>query len=151
MIAEIKVEANKDGAVGQFDIGPSSFTFLKNLFGSFERYRWHRLHIYYKPAVGTTAKGLVSYGADYTIKKVSQTRVQISSLTPNASHAVWADSTAKPLVIPSNMLQSRSWYTAEGDGVDKFTARLCWAVNADPGLIGELWVSYDVEMSGTRA
>lgn len=157
MVLDLKVAANAATAAGQFTLGPSAFTFLQNLYGSFERYRWHSLAVYYKPAVGTTTNGLVSYGVDYTAAKTGLTRTQISALTPNASHAVWCDSTTKPLVVPRNMLMSREWYVDAGDGdkVDKATGNLCWALTTTATKaeqhIGEIWVTYDVELAGTRS
>lgn len=155
MVREVTVAANATSASGQFALGPPSFAFLKNLYGSFERYRWHSLSVYYKPAVGTTTNGLVSYGIDYTASKTDQTRVQISTFTPNASHAVWADSTNKQLVVPKNMLMSREWYVDGGDTVDKVTGNICYAATTTAPsaktVLGELWVKYDVELAGTRS
>lgn len=151
LVREIKTSAAGEYK-DQFDLNPTSFTFLKNLYGSFERYRWHKIHVYYKPAVGTTTDGLVSYGFDYTLSKTGLSRPQISALTPNTSHAVWADSTARPLVVSNAMLMSRAWYVDGGDSVDKSTARCCIAANSSPSkVLGEIWVSYDIQMSGTRA
>lgn len=152
LVKEVHTDAN--GAVRVFvDLLPDNFTFLGTVWKAFERYRWHSLRIFYKPAVGTTASGLVSYGIDYTITKNNIDRAAIAALTPNVSHALWNDSTKRPLVIPASMLQSRTWYLASGDAVDKCAGRLCIAASGATGVqfVGEIWASYDVTLSGTRS
>lgn len=147
--------SNASSAVGHIDLLPDSFPFMKAVFAAFDRLKWLKLHMYYKPAVGTVYGGLVSFGMDWDFSSVDVNRSKISGFSPNCTIAAWADGENRPLVIPPNKLMSRSWYTPrQGDWVDKGPGKIHWAINGkrDAGetTIGELWVSYTVQMFGTN-
>lgn len=135
---------------------PKSFAFLATLFNSFERIKYVKLHISYRPAVGTTQGGMVSYAIDWTSSQKDKDRKALSSFTPNCAHAAWQDTSSKPLVLPPSRLQSRVWYLNNdgADLVDRAPGRLLYAVDASSSVelvVGELWVDYEVVLSGTKS
>lgn len=155
LVTSLVVKAGKSNASGHVDLLPSSFKFLAGLYTSFERVKYHKLHVFYRSAVGTTQGGMVTYAIDWTLDVGDKDRVALSSYTPNMSHAVWHN--PAPLVLPPSRLQSRQWYinTVDGDITDKGPGRVLWAVDAGATnvdlVVGELWVDYDVTMSGTKS
>lgn len=155
MVRTIKLAANKVDVSDYIDLIPSNFSFLKTFADVFERIKWHTLHVYWKPAVGTTYGGLVAYAVDWDSVGSLANRQQISAYTPNVSHAVWQDGQRQPLVLPPARLMSRQWYTPEsGDAVDKQPGRLMISASGTSStaetLLGELWVQYTVTLSGTK-
>lgn len=130
---------------------------MKGIAPCFERSRWQRCNIYYKPAVGTTYGGLVAYGADwnFSMEKDKVTRLIATSLTPNSTHAVWADTQPRPLRLPANLLNSRKFYNHNGaKGIDAGPARIVWSATGTSGTkettLGEIWCDYKVTLSGTQ-
>lgn len=154
LLVSLAIKSEGGQLTGTIDLVPGEFSFLKGISGSFERYRFEKLHLFYKPAVGATVGGMVSMGADWTLKYTQPTRAKISGFTPNMTSAVWQDTETKPLVLPKTRLQSRQWYVPEGDAEDKGPARLLYAVDsaeAKGKTVGEIWVAYTVKFSGTKA
>lgn len=155
MLGELTLPASAVDNMGHFDLLPSSFSFLKSLFKSFDRVKWHKLNLYYKPAVGTTYGGLVSLGMDWDFASRDVSRSTMSGFTPNASFAAWSDTEKSPMVLPANRLQSRAWYTPNnGEYVDKGPGKIHWAVKGDSGAtsktFGEVWATYTVSLMGTN-
>lgn len=156
LLGTVKVASNATSATGHFDILPDSFSLLKTIAASFDRIQWKRLNVYYKPAVGSTVGGLVTVGMDWdwsTSDNVN--RAKISGLTPSFTCAVWQDNESKPMVLPSQRLMSRLWYTPKiGEYVDKGPGKLHWAADIEAfkaeKVFGELWVDYSVIMQGTN-
>lgn len=136
------------------DLQPMNFAFMRSLSKAFERIQWLSCHIYWKPAVGTTAGGLVSYAIDWDSDANNVSRTDMSGYTPVLTHAVWQDSQKTPMVLPPSRLMSRKWYLFDhsgADNVDKQPGRLLVsAETTDPMLVGELWIRYHVKFSGTR-
>lgn len=155
LIDSLRIPANSSAAHGHIDIIPDSFSFLKNLFKSFERLRWKKFNVYYKPAVGTSYGGLVTVGVDWDFSGTGDTRTQVASYTPTFTVAAWADNQNRPMVLPPNRLQSKNWYTPRSDDwEDKGPGRLAWAVegagNTNEVTLGEIWVAYTVQFMGTN-
>lgn len=156
LLKTITLSANSGDATGEVDLFPSSFSFLKGLYKSFDRLRWNSLEFYYKPAVGTTYGGLVSMGIDWDFVGTGvYSRQQISALTPTSTCAAWADTQNTPMRLPANRIQSRMWYTPQsGENVDKGPGSLAWAASGTTETkattLGEIWVRYSVTMSGTN-
>nr|QKN22640.1 coat protein [Erysiphe necator associated sobemo-like virus 1] len=158
LAATVKLNVSEQSANGAIHIVPDSFTFLKGIGKSFDRFRWSKIHFFYKPAVGTTYGGLVSIGIDWDSQAGVQDRQQISALTPNRAFSAWSDTEKSPLVLPTNRLQSREWYLPHrenADDIDKGPGILKWAVDGEKTTtgktIGEIWVDYSVSMSGTNS
>lgn len=156
LIRTVQVPAKQKTATDYVDLCPSSFTFLKSLYESFERIKFLKMHISFKSAVGTTQGGMVTYAIDWTLQASGKSRQALSGYTPNCSHPVW-ESPKQKLVLPQAKLQSRAWYVnnSEADAIDRCPARLLIAVDAAAGdtplIVGEVWVDYHVIMSGTKA
>lgn len=136
-------------------LAPKSFKFLAGIAKSFERSRWLKMHVFYRPAVSVTKGGLVALGVDWdgASEIATLTREQISTFTPSQHFAVWKDTAANPMILPPSKLQSRIWYQHNTSvDVDAAPARLRVCVEATEvksQLIGELWVAYEIQMQGT--
>lgn len=156
LVRTIKMPAGKGEVVDYIDLVPSNLAFLKTFIAVFERIKWHKCHIYWKPAVGTTYGGLVAYAIDWDSSgNTSLNRSQVCAYTPNASHAIWQDSQRTPLVLPAAKLMSRQWYTPDvGEIVDKQPGRVMIAASGTSSnseqVLGELWAQYTVTLAGTR-
>lgn len=157
LLQSIKLEANKDTSTGMIDLIPTSFSFLKSLSASFDRLKWNKLRVYYKPAVGTVYGGLVSYGMDWDFATNPSNRESVASLTPSVTCAAWQDTESKALMLPTNRLQSRAWYlpnTDDAKPLDKGPGRLLWGATGKKEstvtVLGEIWVEYSVTMQGTN-
>lgn len=153
----ISLNVTNDGlGVSAFvPIIPANMNFLKK-FSMFDRVRWNKLEFFYKPCVGSTTDGSVSYGVKWAFDaQAKKNRGDISQLTPNASHAIWFDGEARPMRCPLQKLRTRMWYdpgdtsdnVEQGPGVFYVSAD---APDKKKGfLIGEIWVDYSVTLMGT--
>lgn len=152
LLTTVEVKAGTSSVLSQVDLEASKFKFLASLYNSFERIKFHRLAIVYKSAVGTTVGGMITYAIDWTCSSDPKDRATLSSYTPNMSHPVW-ESPKAGIQLPAARLQSRAWYVnnSAADIVDRCPARLLYAAEAAPQVVGEIWVEYDVTMSGTKA
>lgn len=138
---------------GSAAIHPDRIPFLKTLFRIFERVRWHDVRFCYKPAVGTTQGGLVTYGIDWDCTTAAATRATIACYSPSATNAIWADTTNRPMVLPQSRLNSRLWYTpyAGGNDIEKTPGYFVYAGEGPANTsVGEFWVTYTVTCMGTR-
>lgn len=159
LVRSLTVKASKTSAIDYFDLLPENFEYLKQISTAFERVQWMSCQLFWKPAVGTTFGGLVTYAVDWDSDLGANVgRAKLSAYTPVVSHAVWQDSQKTPLVLPPSRLMSRTWYLfshSSADVVDKQPGRIgiaadCSASNSDV-LLGEMWVRYSVKFSGTRS
>lgn len=143
------VSTNDSGVgKGNVELQPKSFTVANKFAALMERYKFNKLVIEYRPLVGSTVGGAVSFGIDWNATLVDKDRAQISGLSPNVSCAVAA--TTK-LNLPVSQLQARKWLVLTGtsDSVDTKVGRLLFAVTGDKNKsMGEFWVHYIVEMQG---
>nr|AYP67543.1 hypothetical protein [Blue fish point virus] len=153
MLTELKA-LKASAATGHVDLTPDSFSFLKGLAKSFDHVKWVKLNIFYKPAVGTSFGGLVSFGIDWDWSTpAGADRKKISALTPNVSFAAWSDTQAKPLALPVSKLQAMPWYSPTATSWPlKGPGKLHWSAAAvtEDRVVGELWASYTVKMTGTN-
>lgn len=120
----------------------------------------------WRPAVGTSTNGLVTYGVrfmdDRTAKSTDASRVAISGLYPVCDHPVWQSS---QLVVPQDLLMSRAWYATvpklgdtpdpgAADSIDLAPGTLAIGITAPEmataALVGEVWVHYTATLDGTR-
>lgn len=155
LLSTVKMPANATEATGHIDLVPDSFAFLKTVFSSFDRVRWTRIGIHYKPAVGTSYGGLVSFGMDWDFQSADVNRAKISGFTPNATIAAWGDTEKTPMTLPQNRLQSRAWYLPRATSwEDRGPGKIHWAANGTKAntetTLGEFWVTYTVLMYGTN-
>lgn len=144
---------SKDDYITKFNIKPSAFKFLSNLGNSFERSRWLKLSLVYKPAVSLTTSGLVTMGVDWDATSAYTKREQVAAYTPSSTFAVWQDTEKQPLILPPGKLQSRQWYNHHSATVgDWGPGILVVGVTGAKSLtVGDIYVSYTIQMMGTRA
>lgn len=138
------------------------FPFLQNLARVYTRLKWERMVFEWRPAVGTTTNGILTYGVrlmdDNTTPPTS--RIQISALSPVNDHPVWQTSF---MPVPSELLQSRKWYAIQRAGtgvtnpdlVDLGPGSLQYGFTVDTSandrMYGEFWISYTVTLDGCRS
>lgn len=148
-LSDLKVDANKTDASFVSSLDVRSFPWLKKIAGAFEQVIWHKAKIIYRPAVGTTTDGLVTYGVDWSFSKPSGiTKTFVQSLTPFMDHAVWQS--PGDLVLPAARLQSRKSYVMDKNEIPGFlVAWLSVTSNAASKTYGELYIEYDVTLMGT--
>lgn len=140
------------------ELNVGSFPWLKNISGSFEQVQYHKLAFHYKPAVGTTASGLFMMGMDWNGKADmddnTKAMTAVSNSTPVVEVPLWQMAS---MVLPANKLQTRKSYVTQNSVevtyFDKAPGLLLVYVKGDAttqGLfIGNLWVEYEVTLSGT--
>lgn len=138
---------------GSFSLEATAPPFLKKLSASFERVKWLRCRVFYKTAASMMTPGLISIGCDWSWNNLAVTRKLIASYSPTVTSAVWKDC---GFVIPPARLQSRLWYSVQADNsVDAGPCKLVFAADCNGGesgvTIGELWIDYEVVLSGTTA
>lgn len=125
---------------------------LHKFAGIYERITWHSAKVWWRPSLGTTEAGMVTYGVDWDLKNTDAlTRAQIALYTPSASHAVWMDTSSKPLILPAARLSSRKimFFSQEANSIDGSPACLvALSTHAKGG--GEFWIEYTVTLSGVH-
>lgn len=156
-LREVKVGASGKVKIDYIDIVPAELTFLKQ-FSMFDRIKWNKLHLFYKPGVGANYNGFVSYGINWSfVHSMPSDRAGVSALTPNMSHAIWVDGENRPIVCPQAKLQTRPWFTPldSKDDAEKGPGRIIVAAESPSNnatteaIVGELWVDYSVTMTGS--
>lgn len=145
---------------------PVNLPWLSNVAKAFERCRWQSVRIEYRPAVGANTDGTVAVGFDWGSSNEAKEgdggawtlvraidRVGVLACTPNVDGPVWSKAS---LTIPSQRLQSRAWYEVPAaaptsDVYDFAPGSLVYYVQgAASKTLGEIWVHYRVQLSGTR-
>lgn len=159
LLVQVNTVANKDEKVYTKSLvpGPAFMPFLHRLSECYQRIRWLRMHITWRPACGTNTNGIITYGVAYNNTTQFLTRGDVTALTPVNDHPVWQASGNRPLVIPGEMLMSRKWYglnTTGADPFDKQVGTFVFGISHDVDPVarsrGEFWVNYSVEMEGTN-
>lgn len=159
LLVQVKTTPSSGESVFSVDLKPSTGTmpFLFRLATCYQRIRWARAHISWRPSCGTNTNGIISYGVAWNNTQALNTRELVTSLTPCNDHPVWQSTGVAPLVIPQDMLMSRKWYalnTNKADPFDQQMGRFYVGVSHDArGAAesrGEFWISYTVEMEGTN-
>lgn len=144
---ELLVSVTKSEAAS-FHIQSTNIPTLKRLSKIYERVKFHSLRIFWKPAVGTTESGMVTYGLDWDFHGLVSERAFIAQYSPSASHAVWCDTTQRPMVAPASRLQSRAWYrNNNADTVDAAVCDLVYKSDHQRGG-GEFWITYSCTLQG---
>lgn len=157
LLATVSLDANSSSSVANTPLSPSSLPFLKGLSKNFELFRWDRVSLFYKPAVGSTYGGLVTIGVDWDGANVPTTRAGVSALSPNRTVPAWQDSESTPMSLPLERLRSRPWYVPQSsasDTTDKYPATIVYALDGTSAknkqTVGEIWISYQCTMQGTN-
>lgn len=155
LLTTISIPANAAESKGHIDLIPDSFSFLKNVFSSFDRVKWLKLNLVYKPAVGTTYGGLITLGMDWDFGSEDVDRKTISGFTPSMTMSAWTDTERSPMKLPASRLQSRLWYLPRAsDFNDKGPGKIHWAASGTTAkaatTLGEVWADYTLVMYGTN-
>lgn len=152
------VKAATDGsASGTIKLQPSDFPFLKGLGKSFEKVKWTKIHVYWKPAGSLTTTGLLAIGVDWDADDdfKAPSRENILAYTPNISCPVREDCQRSPLKLPAVRLRQLGWLTPDGGGnpATRRPATLVYSLSSNissNNLVGEIYIDYAVQMTGTR-
>lgn len=165
LFATVTVESGQDfkGLTNLVSPSTNIMTFLYRLAKCYTRIRWNNLSFEWKPAVGTSQAGIITYGLrlmdDRANAKEPTSRAEVSALYPVNDHPVW-----QRAVLPVNkeLLMSRKWYATpatdnfSGDAVDLAPGSLVVGCQAPATttsnlFVGEFWVSYSVTLDGNRS
>lgn len=157
LLTTVTLAAEQAETLGSIPLVCGSFPYLKGLSASFDRVVFRKMHLWFKPAVGTTYPGRVSMGVDWDFKSKPTERKQLAGFTPTATAAAWEDTEKAQMVLPRSSLQSRTFYSTSGpktEYVDQGPGMLHWGVSGkeDPKIatISEIWAEYTVTLSGTN-
>lgn len=139
----------------------TSPSLLNGIAQSFERYRFTKVNIQYRPSTGTTSNGDVSVGVDWNCRVATAVTDAIAtSYYPNFSGALYDRNW---LEIPKGRIMSRLWLgtsksaPTNDQAYDVAPFALVWFLNtpgataAKPIVAGKLWISYDIVFDGPRA
>jgi hypothetical protein len=157
LLVQVVTTANKTESIFHQLLKPSAglMPFLFRLGSCYQRIKWRSLSVTWRPAVGTSTNGLITYAIAYNNQEIKD-RIGVTSLTPVNDHPVWQSGQSTPLVVPSNMLMTRTWYQLNGssDSFDQAVGTFYCALTHDSATAaesrGEFWIRYTVEMEGTN-
>lgn len=152
------VKAGDQGDINfTFKIEPDQFPFLAGLGKCFEKVRWQKIHVWWKPAASYQNSGMLAIGMDWDAADGMSPppRVSVLQYTPCISCHIRDDCQKSPLVIPPARLRTIGWLAPEGGGnpITRRPGTLCISVDSNmkkDELIGEVYIQYRVQMSGTR-
>lgn len=153
-------------AAGSVVLTPMALPWLKNLAQAFERVRWLKAVLEYRPLVGTSHDGSVAVGFDWmspTTKlsctdgqlhlTADPTKSGVLACTPSFDTPVWQRVPSVPL--PASRLMSRAWYEvgtaeeAKANAIDFAPGSISYVSTA--ASVGEIWIHYKVVLSGTHS
>lgn len=143
----------KQSTAGSVDLMCANLPWLSKLSACFDRIRWHRAILVWRPAVGTSTGGQLLMGPDWdsNISKVSAT--QVAALTPIYESPIWQGG---QLALPSSRLMTRKEYFIRQDKDKKTQVSECspcgilYSVTGTADQpAGHLWLDYDVTLFGT--
>lgn len=152
LVATIKVEAGKDTNSGKLAMTTGGdLPWLKVMANSFERSLWRSLRAEYRPACAMTQAGRFTMGFDWDWSGEATDRTKISAYQPNCGGVVFQ---ACSLSVPLGRGPQKWYYAKAADGVNKGPGELVWAVESaatEATVMGEIWITYTVVLSGPRA
>lgn len=126
---------------------------LSKLQGMFSRIRWHSLKVWWVGTTGMTVGGSVILAWDksgtYDAQSTLPERQQVAGTQPNVVVAGWENAVRQPLILSGAALQGAvgtGWYQKGAAFSDAFPAMLL--VNTSGGAKGDVWIEYDVSLSG---
>lgn len=137
---------------------PSSecLAWLSSLAGAWDRIVWHSIRVSWRAAVGTTTDGMVAYGLHWNPSRATAapTRAQVTACCPVKDHPIWQSTDSAPLVASAGSLQSRPFYTLRATDIAETTPCTIYLnVMGGPASkqVGEVWIHYDVTLTGPVA
>lgn len=124
-----------------------SLPWLNHLMGSFSRYQWEKLHVYYKGGVGANTNGRLAAGFDGNSKEAPKERSKVLTGFPVMDVRIWDDTQDRPMIFSKELLQSRLQYIISADDpADKGIGWLKVFANGITGDWGELWIDYKIHL-----
>lgn len=151
LVSSVGVKANVPSNKGALKLVASELPFLKTICNSFERLQFLKVRVVYKPLCGTVRDGGVTMGIDWNFDAPADTRAKIACYTPTQSGPVFKEFS---MTLPPGRLASRRYYMTSATGFDGGPGIVCWAIDAaskEDFVFGEIWVAYEVILSGTRS
>lgn len=150
---ELLQEVKDSTATAGILLKAGSFTWLSVVSSAFDRIKWHGCTVFWKPAVGTNQDGMMAFGADWNGTTTSLSRAKVLVLNPVFDGPVWQANSE--IVLPASQLMTRKEYDlTSATAFDSSPCSICYAhtvAASNPAkTLGEIWVSYDVTLSGTR-
>lgn len=168
MLSRSELLTTPDKGAATVALHPMNFPWLKVLSGVFERYKFLKLNLEYRPLVGANTSGSSAFGVDWMTSSVSvekrdglyrvfsdkastATKATILALTPSVDTPQWQR--VPRVVVPKSLLQSRAWYltTTPTDATIYDWAPGYLASFFSNKDAGEIWVHYTVHFSGTHS
>lgn len=155
LVCEVKTDANGDGSFTKY-LGPDTtntttqFPFLSVLSVNFERFRFLNLSLHYVSSVGSTTDGTIAYGVDWNSTTKAPTLANTVAQTPSCQHAVWVDTTSRPMHCNRALLQSKPWYDTDDVKTDRPGTLLVYASGSPNKTMGTIWARYTVQLAGTN-
>lgn len=137
------------------DTSGGQMKWLSGLAKSFDRFKFHKIHIFYKPAVSAMVTGRVSIGIDWNQSISTPTAESATACTPAMQCPVWEDTEGRPLILPRSRLQNVTWYrVGNGTGTDRGPGNVVLYLSSATAtadvLMGSLWIDYTITFSGTN-
>lgn len=132
----------------------TKFPFLKKLASAFDRVKWHKCRLIYRPCCSSTTNGNIMVGIDWDAQnEAAVSAAMVGALTPVMDVPVWQSAS---ITLPSSRLQSRKEYIVEAaTATQEFDLApgyvVYWGTADADKIIGHLWVDYDVTLFGTHA
>lgn len=140
----------KLGDSGSKALKVADFPWLKKIAAAYDRVKWHRCILTWRPAVGTTTGGQIIFGPDWDSNSTTTTVEAISCLTPVYESPLWQGGS---LTLPPGRLMTRKEYQVRGDtktaDADLSPAYIVYNVGGKDGDAGHLWIEYEVTLFGT--
>jgi len=153
------VISNGDGGfhITRYQINPglaSTFNWLSNVAGQYDRYRWIRLTFYYVPAASSTEKGRLSmaYSKDPT-QAFPATGSQMFQIVPNEETNLWSPAEltsfgSKEMFVRTfgtNQL-AQSTFVTDLKTTDDGTLFVATNLADTSTTVGEIYCYYEVEL-----
>lgn len=131
---------------------PDKLPWLGALAKGFDRIKWHRAKIIWRPSVGAMESGSIAIGIDWDSNAAALDYKNTVALTPVMDSPVWQSTT---LPLPSGKLQTRKEYHIRKDTNESdYDKAPGYALIVTEGAkqnttIGHVWLEYDVSLFGT--
>lgn len=138
-------------------INPFNIPWLSGMAKIFDRYKFHSIKFFWKPAVATTQAGIFMMGVDWDSNTANVTDLDkatktIAATTPCFEVPVWQ---LGVFTLPSSKLMTRKEYKIPNkenpdSAYDFQPGYLLYMCSAAEGTAcGHVWIEYDLSMWGT--
>lgn len=159
----VTVKSGADGsASGKIMLQPDQYPWLKQLAAAFEKVKWRKIHVFWKPAGSAMTTGQIAVGMDWDATDSASVteRNKIVAYEPHAYWRVRDDTQSRPMVIPPKRLTqcgSDGWVIPDAGAATAPSARrpgvLFYTLSSDikSAVVGDLFICYAVVLAGPRA